>query len=80
MIARKEIRDERTDVIGFYEITKTLNETQTEIIETETRIRETTLIQLEEEMANIDKSIEDLLTTKDKIQQMIDLGEGIENA
>ena len=28
MIARKEIRDERTDVIGFYEITKALNETQ----------------------------------------------------
>ena len=50
MIARKEIRDERTDVIGFYEITKTLNETQTEIIETETLIRETTLIQLNEEM------------------------------
>ena len=79
MIARKETRPERTDVIGFYEITKTLNETQTEIIETETLIRETTLIQLNEEMANIDKSIADLQTTKDKIQQMIDLGEGIEN-
>lgn len=80
MIARKETRPEREDVIGFYEITKTLNETQTEIIETETLIRETTLIQLNEEMANIDKSIADLQTTKAKIQQMIDLGEGIENA
>ena len=78
MIARKEIRDERTDVIGFYEITKTLNETQTEIIETETLIRETTLIQLNEEMANIDKSIADLQTTKDKIQQMIDIANSLE--
>lgn len=80
MIARKETRQEREDVIGFYEITKTLNETQTEIIETETLVRETTLIQLNEEMSNIDKSIADLQTTKDKIQQMIDLGEGMENA
>ena len=78
MIARKEIRDERTDVIGFYEITKTLNETQTEIIETETLIRETTLIQLNEEMDNIDKSIADLQTTKDKIQQMIDIANSLE--
>ena len=78
MIARKEIRDERTDVIGFYEITKTLNETQTEIIETETLIRETTLIQLNEEMANIDKSIADLQTTKDKIQEMIDIANSLE--
>ena len=80
MIARKETRPEREDVIGFYEITKTLNETQTEIIETETLIRETTLIQLEEEMTNIDSQIASLQETKSKTQTMIDLGEGVTNA
>ena len=28
MIARKEIRDERNDVLGFYNIVKKLNDTQ----------------------------------------------------
>ena len=50
MIARKEIRDERNDVLGFYNIVKKINDTQDGIIEVEEQFKETTLVALHDEM------------------------------
>ena len=50
MTIRKEIRDERTDVIGFYNLVKKLNDTQDGIIEVEEQFKETTLQGLVDEV------------------------------
>ena len=87
MIVKKEIRDERNDVLGFYNIVKKLNDTQDGIIEVEEQFKETTLVALHDEMTAKLESIQQLneqIVTAQKdiaqLQQMIDLGEGIENA
>ena len=60
MTIRKEIRDERTDVIGFYKLVKKLNDTQTEIIEVEEQFKETTLQGLTDEIKSKQESITQL--------------------
>ena len=87
MIVKKEIRDERNDVLGFYNIVKKINDTQDGIIEVEEQFKETTLIALHDEMTakleSIQQLNEQIVTAQNDIaqlQQMIDLGEGIENA
>lgn len=60
MTIRKEIRDERTDVIGFYKSVKKLNDTQTEIIEVEEQFKETTLQGLTDEIKAKNESITQL--------------------
>ena len=87
MIVKKEIRDERNDVLGFYNIVKKINDTQDGIIEVEEQFKETTLVALHDEMTakleSIQQLNEQIVTAQNDIaqlQQMIDLGEGIENA
>ena len=87
MIVKKEIRDERNDVLGFYNIVKKINDTQDGIIEVEEQFKETTLVALQDEMTakleSIQQLNEQIVTAQNDIaqlQQMIDLGEGIENA
>ena len=85
MIARKEIRDERNDVLGFYNIVKKLNDTQDGIIEVEEQFKETTLVALHDEMTAKLESIQQLneqIVTAQKdiaqLQQMIDLANSLE--
>ena len=60
MTIRKETRDERTDVIGFYNLVKKLNAAQTEIIEVEEQFKETTLQGLTDEIKSKQESITQL--------------------
>ena len=60
MTIRKEIRDERTDVIGFYNTVKKLNDTQDGIIEVEEQFKETTLQGLTDEIKSKQESITQL--------------------
>ena len=60
MTIRKEIRDERTDVIGFYNTVKKLNDTQDAIIEVEEQFKETTLQGLTDEIKTKQESITQL--------------------
>ena len=85
MIARKEIRDERNDVLGFYNIVKKINDTQDGIIEVEEQFKETTLVALHDEMTAKLESIQQLneqIVTAQKdiaqLQQMIDLANSLE--
>ena len=87
MIVKKEIRDERNDVLGFYNIVKKLNDTQDGIIEVEEQFKETTLVALHDEMTAKLESIQQLneqIVTAQKdiaqLQEMIDLGKGVTNA
>ena len=85
MIAKKEIRDERTDVLGFYNIVKKLNDTQDGIIEVEEQFKETTLVALQDEMTakleSIQQLNEQIVTAQNDIaqlQEMIDLANSLE--
>ena len=85
MIARKEIRDERNDVLGFYNIVKKLNDTQDGIIEVEEQFKETTLVALQDEMTakleSIQQLNEQIVTAQNDIaqlQEMIDLANSLE--
>ena len=85
MIAKKEIRDERTDVLGFYNIVKKLNDTQDGIIEVEEQFKETTLVALQDEMTakleSIQQLNEQIVTAQSEIaqlQEMIDLANSLE--
>ena len=60
MTIRKEFRDERTDVIGFYNTVKKLNDTQDAIIEVEEQFKETTLQGLTDEIKAKQESITQL--------------------
>lgn len=60
MTIRKEFRDERTDVIGFYKLVKKLNDTQDAIIEVEEQFKETTLQGLIDEIKAKNESITQL--------------------
>ena len=60
MTIRKEIRAERTDVIGFYNTVKKLNDTQDAIIEVEEQFKETTLQGLTDEIKAKQESITQL--------------------
>lgn len=60
MTIRKEIRDKRTDVIGFYKLVKKLNDTQDAIIEVEEQFKETTLQGLLDEIKAKNESITQL--------------------
>lgn len=60
MTIRKEIRDERTDVIGFYNTVKKLNDKQDAIIEVEEQFKETTLQGLTDEIKAKQESITQL--------------------
>ena len=60
MTIRKEVRDERTDVIGFYKTVKKLNDTQDAIIEVEEQFKETTLQGLTDEIKSKQESITQL--------------------
>lgn len=60
MTIRKEFRDERTDVIGFYKLVKKLNDTQDAIIEVEEQFKETTLQGLTDEIKAKNESITQL--------------------
>ena len=57
MTIRKEIRDERTDVIGFYKTIKKINDTQDGVIEVEEQFKETTLQGLTDEIKSKNESI-----------------------
>ena len=85
MIVKKEIRDERNDVLGFYNIVKKINDTQDGIIEVEEQFKETTLVALHDEMTAKLESIQQLneqIVTAQKdiaqLQQMIDLANSLE--
>ena len=73
MIIKKEFREERDDVFGFYEIENTLNEEKTEIIQVETLIIETTIFKLTEELVNITRNYDQILAAKTKIETMIQM-------
>lgn len=60
MTIRQEIRDERTDVLGFYNLVKKLNDTQDAIIEVEEQFKETTLQGLQDEIKAKNESITQL--------------------
>ena len=85
MTIRKEFRDERTDVIGFYKLVKKLNDTQDGIIEVEEQFKETTLVELQDEMTakleSIQQLNEQIVTAQNDIaqlQEMIDLANSLE--
>ena len=85
MIVKKEIRDERNDVLGFYNIVKKINDTQDGIIEVEEQFKETTLVALHDEMTakleSIQQLNEQIVTAQNDIaqlQQMIDLANSLE--
>ena len=85
MIVKKEIRDERNDVLGFYNIVKKLNDTQDGIIEVEEQFKETTLVALHDEMTakleSIQQLNEQIVTAQNDIaqlQEMIDLANSLE--
>ena len=60
MTIRKEQREERQDVIGFYNTVKKLNDTQDAIIEVEEQFKETTLQGLTDEIKSKNESITQL--------------------
>lgn len=60
MIAKAEIREERTDVFSFWEIKPQLNEAKNAIIEVEEKIEECTIIELERRIEESEKQITDL--------------------
>ena len=74
MTIRKEIRDERTDVIGFYKLVKKLNDTQDAIIEVEEQFKETTLQGLHDEIKAKNESItqlqEQITTAQNELVQL----------
>ena len=85
MTIRKEIRAERTDVIGFYNLVKKLNDTQTEIIEVEEQFKETTLQGLTDEIKSKQESItqlqEQIIAVQNELvtlNEMLDLANGLE--
>ena len=85
MIVKKEIRDERNDVLGFYNIVKKINDTQDGIIEVEEQFKETTLVALQDEMTakleSIQQLNEQIVTAQNDIaqlQEMIDLANSLE--
>ena len=85
MIVKKEIRDERNDVLGFYNIVKKINDTQDGIIEVEEQFKETTLVALHDEMTakleSIQQLNEQIVTAQNDIaqlQEMIDLANNLE--
>ena len=85
MTIRKEIRDERTDVIGFYNIVKKLNDTQDAIIEVEEQFKETTLQGLTDEIKSKQESItqlqEQIIAAQNELNtlnEMINLANGLE--
>ena len=85
MIVKKEIRDERNDVLGFYNIVKKINDTQDGIIEVEEQFKETTLVALHDEMTakleSIQQLNEQIVTAQNDIaqlQQMIDIANSLE--
>lgn len=74
MTIRKEIRDERTDVIGFYKLVKKLNDTQDAIIEVEEQFKETTLQGLIDEIKAKNESItqlqEQIIAAQNELAQL----------
>ena len=85
MIVKKEIRDERNDVLGFYSIVKKINDTQDGIIDVEEQFKETTLVALHDEMTakleSIQQLNEQIVTAQNDIaqlQEMIDLANSLE--
>lgn len=85
MNIRKEIRDERTDVIGFYKLVKKLNDTQDAIIEVEEQFKETTLQGLIDEIKAKNESItqlqEQIITAQNELSvlnEMITLANNLE--
>ena len=85
MTVKKEIRDERNDVLGFYNIVKKINDTQDGIIEVEEQFKETTLVALQDEMTakleSIQQLNEQIVTAQNDIaqlQEMIDLANSLE--
>ncbi len=85
MTIRKEIRDERTDVIGFYNIVKKLNDTQDGIIEVEEQFKETTLQGLTDEIKAKNESItqlqEQIVTAQNELvtlNEMLELANSLE--
>ena len=85
MIVKKEIRDERNDVLGFYNIVKKINDTQDGIIDVEEQFKETTLVALQDEMTakleSIQQLNEQIVTAQNDIaqlQEMIDIANSLE--
>ena len=64
---RKETRPERDDVFGFYKTVKKLNDTQTEIVEVEEQFKETTKVQLEQELTAIHEQLAQLQSQIDEL-------------
>jgi len=60
MRAQKEFREERDDVVSFWEIDKQLSEDKTQIIEVEVKIKECGISNLETELQEMPAFIESL--------------------
>ena len=60
MRAQKEFRDERKDVVSFWEIDKQLSEDKTQIVEVEVKIKECGISNLETELQEMPAFIESL--------------------
>jgi hypothetical protein len=60
----QEIREERNDVYSFWDVKKQLNDDNDVIIEVDEKIEETTLIELQKRIADLEKVI---LDSTDKI-------------
>ena len=73
MKIKKEFREERDDVFGFYNTVKKLNETQTEIIEADELIKETCLDMLNRELSDINEMYYKVLESKTRIETMIQM-------
>jgi len=72
MIARKEIRDERSDIFTIFTTEKGLNEEKTEIIDIEKIVRENVTKQmLLEETDALQSQINELEVKKEELNVMI---------
>jgi len=58
MIVKSEVREERTDVYSFWELTPTIENGK--IVQVETKIEETTILDLEKRIVDAEQQITDL--------------------
>ena len=57
MVVKSEIREERTDVFSFWEMTPTIENGK--IVQVETKLEETTLVELQKRIEESEKQIVD---------------------
>ena len=59
MTVKHEIREERSDIYSFWEIKKQLNGSSDAIIEVDEKIEETTILELEKRIIDLQKEIKE---------------------